>query len=132
MGLIYYTVWISLYYKIILILSFLKLKQWNFSKIVPKCRQNIPFSNTKIFMQWTLVKPMHRHSFRLDRLDFPQVILENSDVISKNAEQNYFLFSLTRWLCICYISDCQCVFDFKQNIYKVSSFFILFLNPSLT
>ena len=48
---------------------------------------------------------MHRHSFRLDRLDFLQVILENSDVISKNAELNYFLLSLTRWLCIGYISD---------------------------
>ena len=65
------------------------------------------------------------HSFRLGRLDFPQVILENSDVMSKNAEQNYFLFSLTRWLCIGYISDCQCVFDFKQNVHKVSSFCIL-------
>ena len=50
---------------------------------------------------------MHRHSFRLDRLDFPQVILENSDVLSKNAEQNYFLFSLSRWLCIDYVSDRQ-------------------------
>ena len=60
-----------------------------------------------IFILFIQIFSCNEHLFRLDRLDFPQAILENSDVVSKNAKQNYFPLSLTRWLCNGYISDCQ-------------------------